>query len=130
MLKRKNTREQGDIGVAEAISWFVKNGYKISIPISESLDYDLIADLKGKLFKIQVKTSRYTRNGSVYEVSLSTSGGNRSGKNKITFFDERNIDFLFVLLENGKKYLIPKNDLNNKKCIRLGGITYERYEVK
>ena len=42
------TSKKGDIGLAQAIAAFTRNGFNVSIPISESLGYDLIVEQEGE----------------------------------------------------------------------------------
>jgi Holliday junction resolvase-like predicted endonuclease len=50
-------REQGDFGERAALYWLVAQGAHVSIPFGHSSHYDLIADLHGRLLRVQVKTS-------------------------------------------------------------------------
>jgi hypothetical protein len=70
-------REQGDIGELSALSWLTEQGATVSIPFGHSPDYDLVADLDGRLLRVQVKTATFFRLGR-WEVSLATYGGNQS----------------------------------------------------
>lgn len=57
----KNTKKQGDYGLGSAISYFTSQGYNISIPLTDSQDYDLVVeDTAGFLKKVQVKTCMRT----------------------------------------------------------------------
>ena len=56
-----NSKKQGDIGMCYAIAYFSKLGYTISIPITDSQDYDLIIDNGIELLKVQVKTTKFKR---------------------------------------------------------------------
>ena len=56
---RPNKKRQGDVGLGFAIAWFMSNGYIVSVPLGELPYYDLIVDLDGALYKVQVKTSYY-----------------------------------------------------------------------
>lgn len=51
----ESKHRNGDIAEAETVSFFVKNGYEISIPFHESIQYDLVIDDSGTLYRIQVK---------------------------------------------------------------------------
>lgn len=128
-----NTRQQGDIGVAAAIDYFVRKMNIVSIPFTEASDYDLIVDDGEKLQKVQVKTSifRPRGEGTPFQVALSTKGGNRSGYQKVKHFTERNVDLLFILTGSDKKYLIPVNEINNISTINVGGKKeiYKKYLV-
>lgn len=101
-----------------AIAYFSKMGYTVNIPITDSQDYDLIIDREGKLLKVQVKTTKFKIRDGVYQVSLKTYGGNRSGQT-IKNFNENGSDLLFVLTDEGTTYLIPKEDIHSNTCINL-----------
>ena len=60
-----NSKKQGDIGMCYAIAYFSKMGYTVSIPITDSQDYDLIID-NGTLLKVQVKTTRCKDSRGIY----------------------------------------------------------------
>lgn len=92
-----------------AIGYFVAQGYTVSVPLTDSQDYDLIIDTSEWLKSVQVKTTRYTKYGK-YVVNLKVSGWNKSGE-KTKLFTENKSDYLFVLTEAGTKYLIPNINL-------------------
>ncbi len=112
-----NSKKQGDIGMCYAIAYFSKLGYTISIPITDSQDYDLIIDNGIKLLKVQVKTTKFKRYNS-YQVALKTSGGNKS-QNNIKTFDFNSSDLLFILVDNGDMYCIPTSTISNKHSLNL-----------
>lgn len=122
-----NSKKQGDIGMCYAIAYFSKMGYTVNIPITDSQDYDLIIDREGKLLKVQVKTTKFKIRDGVYQVSLKTCGGNRSGQT-IKNFNENGSDLLFVLTDEGTTYLTPKEDIHSNTCINLN-TTLEEYRV-
>ena len=80
--KCKNSKAQGNIGLGEAIAYFMRQGITVSIPINDSQDYDIIADIDGLLSKIQVKTTSCTSAYDVFQVGLRNTGGS-SGTVKI-----------------------------------------------
>lgn len=121
-----NSKKQGDIGMCYAMAYFSKMGYTVSVPITDSQEYDLIVD-NGRLLRVQVKTTSYKTNHGIYQVQLKTCGGNRSC-NSIKYFDTNNSDLLFVLTESGEMYLIPRSELNAKSAFNLGK-EYMRYRV-
>ena len=127
MLKDKeNSRKQGDVGLGAAIAWFTLQGYTVCVPLTDSQKYDLITEFDGGLQKIQVKTTRFVCGGK-YTVSIKTCGGNRSG-NRIYVFDNSLVDYLFVLTEEGTKYLIPAIDIKATSGITLGE-KYNKYII-
>ena len=97
---------QGNLGFGKAIEYFTSHNITVALPLNDTQKYDLIADFNGKLQKVQVKTSRYSRNGGVsYEVLLKNCGGTSKGS-KIRPFDNTTCDYVFVVLGNDKMYLI------------------------
>lgn len=92
-----NSKKQGDIGLGVAIGYFVRNGYVVSIPLTDSQDYDLIVDNGNKLLKVQVKTTGYKTDYGVYNCSLTVKGGNRSGTGKTKKISLDSFDLLFIL---------------------------------
>ncbi len=119
MFQARNTKTQGDIGLGVAIGWFVSNQYTISIPLTDSQDYDLIVDKENKLYRVQVKTTSVKTEYGIYEVSLTVKGGNRTGTGKIKKLDKTKVDLIFVLTESNEKYLIPTSETGNSS-VNLG----------
>lgn len=115
----QNSKKQGDIGMAYAIAYYSKLGYTISIPMTDSQDYDLIIDTGSSLLKVQVKTTDYITDRGIYQVNLKTCGGNRTGQT-IKTFDNNSSDVLFVLTGNGSCYSIPKSEITSKNSLNLG----------
>lgn len=107
------------MGMCYAIAYYSKLGWTISIPITDSQDYDLIVDTGTRLLKVQVKTTSQISEHGIYTVSLRTCGGNKSGYNAKTFEDNKS-DLLFVLTNNGDCYSIPRDVITSKSAINLG----------
>lgn len=123
----KNTKQQGNIGLGQAIAWFIQNQYTVSIPINDSQDYDLVVEKDNKLLSVQVKTSGYKGKSGNYEVGLKSTGGN-SGK-VLKTFDKYQIDLLFILCGDGTKYLIPREDITNTSGVTLVEYKYGKYKI-
>ena len=126
----KNTKKQGDVGLGGCISHFCNLGYTVSIPLTDSQDYDLVVEFPELgLQKIQVKTTNSKSSGGKYIVGLRITGGNSKSNfvNKLNteiFYDQ-----LFILTSVGDKYLIPKDIIkNNKNSINLGE-NYLQYKI-
>lgn len=122
-----NTKKQGDIGLGVAIGWFVSKGYTVSLPLTDSQDYDLVVDIQDKLCRVQIKTTSYIRNGN-YNVSISVKGGNRSSSGKIKPFNNTKVEYIFILTSEGTKYLIPAEDITSTNSITLYN-EYDKYIV-
>ena len=115
-----NSKKQGDIGLATAINWFVANGYTVSIPLTDSQDYDLIVDNGNIPEKVQIKTTTQSNKSGSYEVGLRVLGGNQSWSGVVKHFDNTKVDIVFVLCDNGDKYVIPAKTITSKNSISVG----------
>lgn len=116
----RNTKRQGDAGVAAALYYYVTVcGYGVSLPFGDSERYDLIVDKNNTLYRVQCKTSTCVRNAS-YQVTLTTSGGNGSTTTKKTLSTEE-ADTLFVWCSDGAMYEIPISSVEGMKMIVLPG---------
>ena len=114
-----NWKKQGDIGMCYAIAYYSKLGWTISIPVTDSQDYDLIVDNGDSLLKVQVKTTTQVSEYGIPQVNLRVNGGNRSGStNKL--FDTNDCDLLFVMTEKGEFFSIPREEITAKTAISLG----------
>lgn len=67
-----NSKKQGDVGMCYAIAYYSKLGWTVSIPITDSQDYDLLVEnTDNNIFKsFKFKTSRYLTEGGTYQVSF------------------------------------------------------------
>jgi hypothetical protein len=86
-----NRRQQGDLGEASAIEWLTRQGATVSVPMGHSPDYDLIAEVDGRLWRVQVKTCARRETTSEGEerwpVAICTNGGNQSWTGLTKVFD-------------------------------------------
>jgi hypothetical protein len=118
-LWRANPREQGLLGLTDAIGWFGRQGWSVSLPLIDSQPYDLIADDGTALHRVQVKTTTRRSPGGRYIVQVCTRGGNRSF-HTTKHFDARSCDLLYVLSDDGARYLIPSAEVGVRSALTLG----------
>lgn len=121
MLKQKNTKKQGDVGLGLAIAYFSGLGYTVSIPLTDSQAYDLLFD-DGEIRKVQVKTTTQKGSSSSFVVELRTCGGNQSF-NYAKKFNPDSVDYVFVASEDGNQYLIPSYEIKSRSSISVGDCT-------
>ncbi len=123
----KTSKDQGNIGVAMAIAYYVKCGYTVSIPLNDSQNYDLVVDMESVLFKIQVKTTKNITSSGSYEVELRNKGGTSgSVYGRVCNSD---IDYVFIVTNAGTMYNIPASALkNNTTSVSLGS-RMDEYKV-
>jgi hypothetical protein len=116
------------------MDWLSNKGALVWIPLGHSPDVDLMAEVDGKLLRVQVKTSTYrltTPDGhSRWAVSVSTSGGNQSWNRTTKVFDSALVDRLFVLVGDGRRWFIPAAFVESSRRLSLGGNKYSEFEVE
>lgn len=116
----------GEITEQQVALEFLKQGILISKPLVQSSRYDFIADINGKLYKIQVKTGRFREN-SYLEFATSTSHTNTKGTLNISY-DADDVDFFATMYEN-QCYLVSY-DLCGKRTQRLRLIPTKNGQTK
>ena len=123
-------RRQGDLGEAAAIQWLTSIGAVVSFPLFHSPNYDLVAELGGRLIRVQVKTSSHIVDATKHHgVQLATSGGNRSWTGLVRKFDPSRFEFLFVLVSDGRCWFIPSQEIEGSRSIHVGGTKYSEFEI-
>lgn len=126
-LWRRNPREQGLLGVTDAIAHFGARGWCVSLPLIDSQPYDLVVDDGARLLRVQVKTTTYRSPYGVYVVGLATRGGNQSFHTSKPF-DAEACDVLYVLTDAGDRYLVPTAAVAARTSLNLGE-RYARYRT-
>ena len=129
-----NRARQGDLGETSAIDWLTRCGATVCAPLGHSPDFDLIADLHGRLIRVQVKTSTQmatTPNGGTrYPLTMATSGGNQSWNRRIKGADPSRFDMLFAVVGCGRRWFLPSVAIEASNVIRLGGRKYSEFEIE
>jgi PD-(D/E)XK endonuclease len=129
-----NRRQQGDLGEFSAMEWLASKGALVWIPMGHSPNADLVAELNGRLLRVQVKTSTYKRITSDGEkrwaINLCTNGGNQSWAGITKQFDPNDVDYLFALVGDGRRWFIPATIVEGSRRINLGGNKYSEFEVE
>jgi PD-(D/E)XK endonuclease len=128
-----NRRVQGDIGELSAMEWLASKGATVWVPFNHSANVDLMAEFDDRLVKVQVKTSTYrgsnARHGR-WHISIATNGGNRSWTGLAKRFDPRHVDYLFVLVGDGRRWFIPAAHVEGSRSVVLGGAKYSEHEIE
>jgi PD-(D/E)XK endonuclease len=122
-------REQGDIGELSAIVWLASQGHPVFKPLFHSPHYDLVADLGGRLVRVEVKTCTL-RSKDRWDVTVCTRGGNQSWNGLTKELDPERCDYLFVLVRDGRRWFIPSTHVGGRHGLRLGGPKYAEFEVE
>lgn len=85
--------------------FLIENDFIISKPILDNARYDLILDYNNKLYRIQIKTSRWSIEGETIVFNCKSQHSIANG-NKIMKYSPDEIDFFMTTWEN-EFYLIP-----------------------
>ena len=88
------------------MDWLDSQGYGVWLPVGHSPDCDVIADDGERLHRVQVKTTTRYRHAR-WEVMVCTRGGNQSWSGVVKHFSAARCDWLFVLVADGRRWLIP-----------------------
>ncbi len=127
--KCNNSKKKGDAGLGAAIAYFAIQGMAVSIPLTDSQDYDLVVEVDGDLKKVQVKTSNRQKKSGGYEVGLRVLGGNTKANFVHKVGTDLVYDLLFVLTGDGSRYLIPKPVISEHRNGLVLGRKYDSFKV-
>lgn len=123
--------KQGNIGLGQAIAYYMSHGYVVSIPINDTQPYDLVVDKSdgNGLQRVSVKTVRgHSKNlNKSFLCNLGNSGG-ASGKSKIRYFDSKSCDIVFIYTFNNEIWEIPSKEISAKRQITLSQ-NYLKYKI-
>lgn len=107
----KTTKQKGNITELECLLAFEKRGIEVSVPWGENTRYDMIIDIDNKLYKIQCKTSRETKNGS-FSFATSSTRLNTRGSFKACYSKEDK-DIIFDSIRDGARWVIDNKYTKN-----------------
>lgn len=125
----KNTKIQGSIGLGQAIAYFTKAGYTVSIPLNDSQDYDLVVEIDEKLYKIQVKTTTIKARGSGYYQPFIRQSCKNTKRNYVKVATELKYDYLFVTADNLQSWFIPKKAIDHIKVSFVLNTDFDKYKI-
>jgi hypothetical protein len=117
-----NGQTQGVLGLAIAISWFSANGYFVSLPIADVKPYDLIVEKNNRLYKIQVKTTRYRQ-------KTKAGGLEKSFRFNTKSYKEKDFHYYFIVTSDNNKYFIPKKKFTSMAHRFKLSSRYDKYIV-
>jgi hypothetical protein len=111
------------------MEWFAAQAAIVCFPIGHSPDWDFIAELDGRLLRVQVKSCTAFCRGR-WNVTVCTRGGNRSWSGLVKRFDPKSCDYLFAVVGDGRRWCIPSEALMTQTSVQLGGPRYAEFEVE
>lgn len=122
----KNSKKQGDFGLGIAISYYCRHGYTVSIPLTDSQEYDLIVE-NGDLYRVQVKTTAFRAPSGNFSVNLRTMGGNQK-EYWCKKIDKSKVDIIFVVTSDNESYAIPTHEIKANSSIVLSEV-FSKFKV-
>lgn len=112
------SKQKGNLTELQVITYLYSLGYSCSIPYGENSRYDLIADIQGKLIRIQVKTSSIKDgNPNAIEFACRSSRTNSTGVIN-SRYTKSEIDY-FATFWNNQCYLVPVEECSVSKTLRF-----------
>jgi len=106
-----NTIEKGNFSVAKVIVKFLEKRYIVAQPVGEGYHYDLVVDIKGTLYRVQVKTGSF-KNGCVCSdsrINCNRKSRNHKSRKRKNYTTE--IDYFAIYCPKlDKVYLVPVDE--------------------
>ena len=96
---------------------FTKLNIVLSQPITQDCRYDYIADIRGKLCRIQCKTCLADENENYIHFNCRSTGRGANGNYQHTY-TKNEIDYFYTYYNN-KSYLIPVEEAGSQKTLRF-----------
>lgn len=94
-----DTKLKGDIAEQALALFALKQGWGVLNPIGDRLPYDLVLDINGILFKIQVKNAWFDNRKNNYVVDTRRTKTNRREMIRSNY-DQTDFDFAVVYIED------------------------------
>lgn len=108
-----NNKHTGMITQLHCLLDLINRDISVSVPYGDNDRYDFIADIKGKLYKIQCKTSNKIDDGAY---QFATVSNNWSTKKKYHYNGQ--IDY-FMTYINDNSYLVSIDEVGDQNAFTL-----------
>lgn len=119
------TQSIGNIVELQCMAKFMELGYEVSIPYGNGAKYDFIADINGKMLRIQCKSCsnpRSSTNDVLYDtdaIQINTITTTTNTRKTIRHsYTSDQIDY-FATIYNHQVYLIPVEECSTHKTLRF-----------
>jgi len=122
-------KQKGDLAVAEAIHYYMTNGYEVCLPIGDKRPYDLIAEFEGKMQRVQIKYAGFYNAVGKHKVALRITDGNQS-RHTAQIYNDEDFDTLFVYTASGRKFVLPWEEVKVRNELSIEHNKYSAYEIK
>ncbi|GGL67139.1 group I intron-associated PD-(D/E)XK endonuclease [Halocalculus aciditolerans] len=98
-----NSSRQGEKSELAVASELMEKGFGVSFPFGHDHQYDLIVDMDGALYRIQVKTAKHEE-GNRYYIQANAN-----------HYDKKYVDLLAGYLEKKATFFIPIDEASGKR---------------
>ena len=122
-----NTKQKGDLAVAQCIAKLTSLGYEILLPIGDKKHYDLVFDDGKTLNKVQVKYAGESWKRK-YVANLRITGGNQSF-NYARKYKEDDFDYLYIYTGDNRHYLIRWSEIKTRNSLTIDDKKYKKYLI-
>ena len=85
---------------------FIKHGFGVSVPVLPTSKYDMIADIDGNLFKVQIKTAKKLPDSDGFMIRTKSTRTHRYGVSVVKYTADE-VD-MFATCYNGDVYVVPQ----------------------
>ena len=113
----QTTNQKGLITELKIQLAFTDLGYNVCIPLNSDSRYDCIADIGGRLIRIQIKTSRESKTTNAFTFNCKSVKSGSYGHKTLTY-SSNDVDF-FGTVWNDKVYLVPVSECSTEKTLHL-----------
>lgn len=113
---RLDPKKKGNLTEMQCMAAFTAHNCSVAIPFGDNSKYDFIADVDGKLLKIQVKTASLRDEGSI-KFSCRSTHVNCTGVKNVSYTNAE-IDY-FATYWDGECYLVPVQECSTEKTLRF-----------
>jgi hypothetical protein len=105
-----DTKMKGDIAEQAVVLYALKQGWGVLKPVGDRLPYDLVLDVDGFLFKIQVKSAWFDKVKNNYVVDVRRTKTNRR-KILRDVYSISDFDFAVIFLEDLDVFYIMPSEV-------------------
>lgn len=124
----EQTKQKGDISEAKCLLEFQKRGIPVLIPWGDKERYDLVIELNGSFYRVQVKTANECRSGAVM---CYTRSSHDHTTHKRYYKYQNQVDFFFFYnFQLDKCALVPMSVVGDKSSICLRVDAPKRNQTK
>lgn len=111
-----STTSKGEEALQRVILRAVQKDVQASRPVMEGGRYDLVLDIEGRLWKVQVKYAGQSHGGAIKILTASTDCRGKKGK----LYEDHEVDLVFAYSPvTNKVYRLPPGLWRGKRFLHL-----------